>query len=80
MVILPPRREFNCKLDAWRTLAFINALRLTARNLVTLPLTMTEASIEELKELAWLVRCGQLFDVQAWLANGRKCCNFGGVI
>lgn len=30
-----------------------------------------EASIEELKQLLSLVRCGRLFDVQAWLANGK---------
>jgi hypothetical protein len=30
---------------------------------------MNEASIEELKQLLSLVRCGRLFDVQAWLAN-----------
>jgi hypothetical protein len=32
---------------------------------------MTEASIEELKKLASLVRCGRLYDVQAWLAAGK---------
>jgi hypothetical protein len=31
--------------------------------------SMNEASIEELKQLLSLVRCGRLFDVQAWLAN-----------
>jgi hypothetical protein len=30
---------------------------------------MNEASIEELKQLASLVRNGQLFDVQAWLKS-----------
>ena len=32
---------------------------------------MAEASIEQLKELALLVRCGRLYDVQAWLAAGK---------
>jgi hypothetical protein len=32
---------------------------------------MAEASIEELKELTTLVRCGRLYDVQAWLAAGK---------
>ena len=34
-------------------------------------LPMREASIEELKEHASLVRNGRLFDVQAWLENGK---------
>jgi hypothetical protein len=32
---------------------------------------MTEVSIEDLKELASLVRCGRIYDVQPWLATGR---------
>jgi hypothetical protein len=32
---------------------------------------MNEALIEELKELASLVRRGRLFDVQAWLKSGK---------
>jgi hypothetical protein len=32
---------------------------------------MSEASIEELKELASLIRNGRLFDVQAWLESGK---------
>jgi len=31
---------------------------------------MAEGSIEELKRLASLVRCGWLYDFHAWLANG----------
>jgi hypothetical protein len=34
-------------------------------------LPISEASIEELKEFASLVQNGRLFDVQAWLENGK---------